>query len=83
MPCYASGEAIRLGDIVSVGYLVFGKIVYLIDDDECCDELARDEWIGHDHGYVIQTAEGALLHCDDEAEMALLDRSDGTIEHTP
>jgi len=74
-PCYSCGEAIRLGDVVGIGYVVFGKIVYMIDNGECCDDFHKDEWIGHDHGYVIQTAEGALLRCDDESELALLDRA--------
>lgn len=73
--CYSGGEQIRLGDIVSVGSAVFGKIVYLIDRDECCEDVAKDEWRDHDGGYVIQTAEGAWLHCSDESEMALLDRA--------
>ncbi|MBZ0131878.1 MAG: hypothetical protein R3E40_03855 [Rhodocyclaceae bacterium] len=75
-PCYACGEPIRLGDIVGVGYSMFGKIVYLIGRGERCEDIPVDDWRHLDGGYVIQTPEGALFHCAHEAEMALLDRAD-------
>lgn len=75
-PYYACGEPVRLGDIVGVGYSMFGKIVYLIGRGECCDDIPADDWRHLDGGYVIQTPEGALFHCAHEAEMALLDRAD-------
>lgn len=74
-PCYSCGETIRLGDVVGIGYVLFGKIVFMIDNGESCDGFPKDEWIDRESGYVIQTAEGALLHCSDEAEMSLLDRA--------
>jgi hypothetical protein len=74
-PCYSCGEQIRLGDIVGVGYVIFGKIVYMIEHGEYSDAFRTDDWAHLDCGYVIQTAEGALFHCAHEAEMALLDRA--------
>lgn len=74
-PCYAGGEPIRLGDIVGVGYFMFGKIVCMIENGERCDDFPAHAWQDHDSGYVIQTPEGALFHCADEAEMTLIDRS--------
>lgn len=75
-PCYSCGEQIRLGDIVGVGYVIFGKIVYMIKNGEYCEAFRADAWDHLDSGYVIQTAEGALFHCEHETEMALLDRAD-------
>ncbi|MBI4989844.1 MAG: hypothetical protein HZC23_13600 [Rhodocyclales bacterium] len=75
-PCYSCGEQIRLGDIVGVGYVMFGKIVYMIEHGKYGDAFRTDDWAHLDSGYVIQTAEGALFHCEHEAEMALLDRAD-------
>lgn len=76
MPCYSCGEEIRLGDVVGVGYVMFGKIVYLIEHGLHSDAFRTEEWDHLDGGYVIQTPEGALFHCAHEAEMALLDRAD-------
>ena len=60
-PCYACGEPIRLGDIVGVGYSMFGKIVYLIGRGERCEDIPVDDWRHLDGGYVIQTPEGRRL----------------------
>ena len=75
-PCYSCGETIRLGDIVGVGYVMFGKIVYMIGHGLHSDAFRVDDWAHLDGGYVIQTPEGALFHCEHEAEMALLDRAE-------
>jgi hypothetical protein len=75
-PCYSGGEQIRLGDIVSIGQAVFGRIVCLAGRDECCEDVPKEAMNDCDSGYVIQTAEGAWLHCSDESEMALVDRAD-------
>jgi hypothetical protein len=73
--CYSCGEQIRLGDIVGVGYVMFGKIVYMIEHGLSSEAFRTEDWSHLDSGYVIQTPEGALFHCAHAAEMALLDRA--------
>lgn len=74
-PCYSCGEQIRLGDVVGVGYVIFGKIVYMIGHGKSSEAFRTEDWGHLGGGYVIQTPEGALFHCAHEAEMALLDRA--------
>jgi len=74
-PCYSCGEEIRLGDVVGVGYSMFGKIVYMIGQGASSDAFRTDDWSHFGSGYVIQTPEGALFHCAHPSEMALLDRA--------
>lgn len=74
-PCYACGKEIRLGDVVGVGYVMFGKIVYMIGRGLHSDAFRPDEWDHLGSGYVIQTPEGGLFHCAHEAEMTFLDRA--------
>jgi hypothetical protein len=75
---YATGERVQLGDTIELTGSLRGTIVCVIDDGQYTAEYPEANWAYLQRGALIQTSEAGLVHCDDESELFLIERSHPT-----
>ncbi len=63
-----NGIAIKLGDNVGIVNGETGSVVASIDTNEYTDDFSKDEWSYLEHGIIVRTDHGAVIHFESEHE---------------
>lgn len=77
---YATGEAVRLGDRVSLGQDSGGEVVFIIDTGEYSLDYPETQWGGHlKQGVMIHFPLYGLIHYETsiEPDVQLIARING------
>jgi hypothetical protein len=66
---YATGEAVKLGDKVSLGQDSGGEVVFIIDTGEYSPDYPKSRWGNHlKKGVMIHFPLYGLIHYEEELE---------------
>ena len=65
----------KLGDMVSDGAGLKGRVVANIDGNEFTAECPKRDWAYLDHGILVETEEAGLVHSQNAADLTVLSTS--------